>query len=281
MNQEHPNSKTAAMAQTATADTKESLLEAAEALFAEHGFAGASLRAITARADANVAAAHYHFGSKEGLLRAVVARRLRPMNRVRIARLDEIEALPAAERTLEALIRAFVAPVIAAGRNLPNEGRDLVQLIGRVLLGHDEVLRAVLHDELSEIIARFVPAFAQALPHLGRQELVWRIHFMAGAMAHVVGGHRMLLIALGDEADVDDVDTIADHIVRFLTAGMQAPASQASTKPSTLPDKASVPPHILAPDQPTRGTNARGTRERGTTASDTETSEASPEGEDA
>jgi len=219
-------SKTPATAATSAADTKESLLDAAEALFAEHGFAGASLRAITARADANIAAAHYHFGSKESLLRAVVARRLRPINRARIARLDTLEALPTAKRTLEELIRAFVAPVIAAGRDLPNGGRDLVQLIGRVLLGHDEVLREVLHDELSGIIGRFVPAFAHALPHLGRQELVWRIHFMAGAMAHVVGGRHMLFIALGEHTDLDDVDTIVDHIVRFLAAGMEAPPSR-------------------------------------------------------
>lgn len=249
MDNDLASSKTSATPQTAAADTKEALLDAAEALFAEHGFAGASLRAITTRADANVAAAHYHFGSKEALLRAVVARRLRPMNRARIARLDIIEALPAAERTLEALIRAFVAPVIAAGRNLHNDGRDLVKLIGRVLLGHDEVLRTVLHDELSEIIARFLPAFAQALPHLGRQELVWRIHFMAGAMAHVVGGHRMLLIALGDDADVDDADSIVDYIVRFLTHGMEAPASQASAPASPGADKVSSPANTTgAPD---------------------------------
>ena len=55
-------------------DTKTSLLDAAEALFAELGIAGASMRAITARAGANLAAVHYHFGSKEGLVREVFRR---------------------------------------------------------------------------------------------------------------------------------------------------------------------------------------------------------------
>ncbi|MCP5112464.1 MAG: helix-turn-helix transcriptional regulator, partial [bacterium] len=45
---------------TAATDTKLSLLDAAEAVIAEHGFAGASLRAITSRAGTNLAAVNYH-----------------------------------------------------------------------------------------------------------------------------------------------------------------------------------------------------------------------------
>ena len=69
------------------ADTKTSLLDAGERLFAELGIAGASMRAITQEAAANLAAVHYHFGSKEGLVRAVFSRRLGPLNRERVERL--------------------------------------------------------------------------------------------------------------------------------------------------------------------------------------------------
>ena len=63
--------------------TREDLLDAAERLFALHGVNGTSLRAVTREAGANVAAVHYHFGSKEELLREVFARRLGPVNRRR------------------------------------------------------------------------------------------------------------------------------------------------------------------------------------------------------
>jgi len=65
----------------AAADTKQKVLDAAEQLFADDGFAQTSIRTIVSQAGVNIAAVHYHFGSKEDLLRAVFARRLEPVNR--------------------------------------------------------------------------------------------------------------------------------------------------------------------------------------------------------
>src|SRR4028119_1065047 len=64
-------------------DTREALLDAAEKLFSEHGIQASSLRAITQQAVANLAAVDYHFGSKEGLVRAVFSRRLKPLDEER------------------------------------------------------------------------------------------------------------------------------------------------------------------------------------------------------
>ena len=89
--------------------TKDRILDAAEALFMTHGYEATSLRAITAAAEANLAAANYHFGSKEELFEAVLTRRLDPMNQRRVALLTTLEerAAPApvaSERILSALL---------------------------------------------------------------------------------------------------------------------------------------------------------------------------------
>src|SRR5207253_96136 len=68
-----------------SAATQEKILDAAEALFMEHGFEATSLRQITAAAGVNLAAVNYHFGSKEELFQAVLTRRLDPMNQERVA----------------------------------------------------------------------------------------------------------------------------------------------------------------------------------------------------
>ena len=92
-------------------DTKARILDAAEALFASSGFAGASLRSITADADANLAAVNYHFGSKDDLIQAVFARRLTPLNEERLRLLDQLEADAGdGPPDLEAIVRAFLIP---------------------------------------------------------------------------------------------------------------------------------------------------------------------------
>ncbi|HKY88129.1 MAG TPA: TetR family transcriptional regulator, partial [Pseudorhodoplanes sp.] len=64
--------------------TKERILSAAESLFAQFGFTGTSLRQVTSRADVNLAAVNYHFGSKENLVNEVFRRRMDDMSQARL-----------------------------------------------------------------------------------------------------------------------------------------------------------------------------------------------------
>src|SRR2546430_14347990 len=86
-------------------DTKQRILDSAERLFAEYGFAGVSLRAIIADAKVNLAAIHYHYRSKEALFDAVILRRLEPINRERLGRVEFFE-----QPTLGQILGAFLAP---------------------------------------------------------------------------------------------------------------------------------------------------------------------------
>src|SRR6266568_5066457 len=90
--------------------TRTVLLDAAERLFAENGVEGTSVRDITKAAGVNLGAINYHFGTKERLALEVFARRLEPVNRERIARLDALEEAATdgklkAEQIIDALIR--------------------------------------------------------------------------------------------------------------------------------------------------------------------------------
>ena len=75
-----------------TINTKDRLLDAAERLFADKGYSATSLRDITQKAEVNLAAVNYHFGSKEALLSAALERRFDPVNRKRLELLDAAEA---------------------------------------------------------------------------------------------------------------------------------------------------------------------------------------------
>src|SRR5260370_36472731 len=98
-------------------DTKEKILDTAERLIGEQGYAATSLRQIINEAGVNLAAVHYHFGSKEDLLDAVVMRKVGPVNEARLAALTLVEREAGdGEPEVEKVLDAFFAPTAVAGR---------------------------------------------------------------------------------------------------------------------------------------------------------------------
>src|SRR5208283_5887288 len=100
-------------------DTKQKILDTAVRLIAEQGYAATSLRHIIAEAGVNLASVHYHFGSKEELLDAVAMRKIAPINRERLALLDEAERAAAGGLVpIVQFLEAFLRPaVMRAGRD--------------------------------------------------------------------------------------------------------------------------------------------------------------------
>lgn len=96
--------------------TREQLLDAAERFMAEHGPEGVSMREISVRArQGNNNAAQYHFGSREGIIEAVLDRRMRPIDARRNEMIAELPSSP----TLTELIRAVVVPLAEASQRHP------------------------------------------------------------------------------------------------------------------------------------------------------------------
>ena len=103
------------MAHAAHFSTKDRILGAAEELFAQFGFAGTSLRQVTSRADVNIAAVNYHFGSKENLVNEVFRRRMDEMSAQRLAQLKAATQDHPGE--LEPVLAAFVEPALALAQD--------------------------------------------------------------------------------------------------------------------------------------------------------------------
>lgn len=205
-------------------DTRESLLDAAESLFSEHGIQAASLRAITQRAGANLAAVNYHFGSKEGLVRAVFSRRLKPLNEERIRLLEACDLESDREDGVEQVLSAFLAPLLRAVRETPDGTRGFARLMGRAFSEPSEEVRTMVSEEFAETVRRFLNALALLLPSLSEQELLWRFHFAAGAMAHTVACGYLLEKYSAGLCHPSNADEALDHLVWFLAAGLRAPA---------------------------------------------------------
>lgn len=213
-------------------DTKETILDAAEALFAEQGYAATSLRTLTTRAGVNLAAVNYHFGGKEALAKAVLARRIAPVNAERLRRL---EALPPKRRTVRAIVRAFVEPPLRAGADGTDgkasgssPGSRLCRVFGRVMVEQPPFLRSFLAQQFRPVARRFEAALAAALPGHDSATLWWRLHFVIGAMAHTLQNSATVTHLSEGRCDAEDVDALIDHLVAFAIGGLRAPAPAAA-----------------------------------------------------
>ncbi len=204
--------------------TRKAILDAAELLFAERGYEGASLRQITSTAGVNIAAANYHFGSKEELLRATLTRRIGPVNEERLEMLAELGERRSAPK-LEGILEALVAPALRLSRDQKRGGRVFMKLLGRIFADPGERLQALFLEQFDQIGGRFMPAFQRALPKLPPVELMWRMHFVIGVMAHTMADTQKLKHISRGACDPDDTEGIVRRMVAFLAAGMRAPVA--------------------------------------------------------
>lgn len=209
-------------------DTKTRLLDAAERLFAERGIDSTSLRMITAEAGANLASIHYHFGSKEALIREVFTRRVQGMNEARLQRLDALETSSGRKApAVEAIIEAFIAPVLAVHMKIKNCDRPFVQLLARIYSEPEDIQRLVF-DQFEGVAARFMRALQRALPKVPEYEIAWRFKFMIGAMAMSVMSYIGLEHCLGVRPANGEMKSVVEQLIPFLAAGFKAPATGAA-----------------------------------------------------
>jgi AcrR family transcriptional regulator len=206
-------------------ETRTRILDAAEELFMLHGFESTSMRLLTAKAGANLAAVNYHFGSKDALIEAVFRRRLDPMNAARIAELERMEkesgGKPLAPRQI---IGAFVGASLRMIEDVSGGGRNFIRLLGRTYTDPQKHIRSLIGQLYAPAMERFKAAFERALPQMPRDELIWRMHFMFGTLAYTLAAtDTVQLIAGCKPEDRYDARLLEARLTAFLQAGLLAP----------------------------------------------------------
>ena len=205
--------------------TKKRIMDVAEQLFAARGVSGTSIRNITSRAKVNLAAVHYHFGSKESVLEAVVSRRLVPLTAERSALLDEYERQSEGGAVeLPKIIEALVGPALRLSRSSEKGGEHFMRLLGRLVMEPDAKIQRILTDHFRLSLEKFKPPLEKALPHLKPADFFWRVHFLVGAMVHTMADSERIQIVSGGICNPDDTEGTVKRLVSFISAGMEADA---------------------------------------------------------
>ena len=206
------------MANTTHFSTKDRILGAAEELFAQHGFAGTSLRQVTSRADVNIAAVNYHFGSKENLVNEVFRRRMDDMTDLRLSQLKT--ALEKHPGELQPVLAAFVEPALAMSQDR-HGGGAFVRVVARAYAEKNDGLRKFLSDHYGHVLREFGKAIAACVPGLSKEELYWRLDFLAGALTYAMADFG-LIKRPADVTEAVHRERAARELIRFAEAGIRA-----------------------------------------------------------
>ncbi len=207
----------------AASDTKNRILDAAERLFAVKGVHNTSLRTITREAGVNLAAVNYHFGSKDGLIRAIFKRRIGPLNRERMDRLrslmDEFQGKGDVPE-VRSIFQALMEPAITIMDSQPG-AKYFVAIVGHAMADPDEHVRTLFLSEMKEVYSLLFQLLSLALPALDKKVLFWRLQFALGAMAHTLIMAGKFRLVPEDVDPPEDAATLAGLLVDFVTAGME------------------------------------------------------------
>jgi AcrR family transcriptional regulator len=230
----HSDSEEAA---TRKSSLREAILCAAEELFSTNGFNAVSVRDIAHAAGANPGSVTYHFKTKDGLLLEIYRRHCGPMNRRRSELLTAAKRVRDLQDRLEAIVRAYVLPAFSSGSDLAGGGARFTRLRAVMSAEGNEVAGKIIAQTFDDTSHAFIDAICESLPQIPRTEIVWRSHFLLGALYYtLVQPERVSRLSRGD-ADGSDAANAIEQLVRATVAAFQAPALD---QPAPLRRRAAV-----------------------------------------
>ncbi|MBR0827613.1 TetR family transcriptional regulator [Bradyrhizobium manausense] len=203
---------------------REAILAAAEELFATNGFNAVSVRDIAQAAGANPGSVTYHFKTKDGLLLEIYRRHCGPMNLRRSELLEAAKRVRDLQDRLEAIVRAYVVPAFTSGSDLAGGGARFSRLRAVMSAEGNEVARRIIAQTFDDTSHAFIDAIHDSLPHIPRTDIVWRSHFLLGALYYsLVTPERVTRLARG-ETDGGDAAIAIEQLVQATVASLQARA---------------------------------------------------------
>ena len=207
-----------------SASTRDRILDAAELLFAERGYAAVSMREIAAMASVRLSLLTYHLGSKDALYHAVFARRAGELAQARCAALDS--ALADASPKIRDLIAAFVGPSVKQRFAQGVRGAAFALLTAREAVDPREAERGLLAEHFDPTAGRFIDAFARVHPLATPESRVDAYLFCVGTLiVSMVSGERFKRLTGGTtaraSASPSDVDALIKRLVDYCTGGVE------------------------------------------------------------
>jgi AcrR family transcriptional regulator len=198
-------------------DVRDRLLDVAEKLFSERGFADTSVRDITAKANCNVAAVNYHFGSKDKLYIEMFRRHMEMVFAKHKVNIEKImsSANPTLEKLLETIAETALETLSGADASIP-----MLKLMVRETLNPQLKEKLISLDKLGDFLNQICEALMRLLPGLTQRRAMLCVYAIEGMVMHPMlfyDSYSELFFAV-------PVDELVKHIARFTAAGVREAA---------------------------------------------------------
>jgi AcrR family transcriptional regulator len=202
------------------ASSKDKLFRSAEELFSTKGFREVSVRDIATRAGVHFALVAYYFGGKQALFNKIFHTHVAPLVEDGMKRLNSITK-DGRKPSVEEILRAWILPCLRMGNH--KEGR-MIHLRIIANLSHE---RWEYTKEASSYMQHshkaFIKALHSCLPYLSTETLMWRLHFVMGALFFGIRQPAALMALSGGRCDPKDLEATFDQILPYAAAGFRAP----------------------------------------------------------
>ena len=197
----------------------ERILDAAEALFAVHGYDGVSMRQIASQAKVDVALANYHFGRKMDVFNAVFERRADKLNDSRLQALRKCQESAGSEGPdVEKIIEAFLRPLEIAQESPDPGWKNYLALIAYV--NNSPVWgEKMMSSVFDELVQEYVAALQKALPNAKEEDIYWCYHNLSGALTLTFAQTGRIDKLSNGKCRSDDFATAYGKMIPFIAAG--------------------------------------------------------------
>lgn len=206
---------------------RERILDSAEQVFSSKGFTATTVREITSKAECNLAAVNYHFGSKHNLYLEIFRRNLVLLRDARINSIRKVMSRQKESITLEKLIKAFadsfIEPLVDK-----STGQDFMKLMMHEMLDPHLPKKMFAEQVAIPTISEFGKAVKTVCPEIGNKKIIMSVFSIIGQLMHAVHISEMFREEMDIDLQFPDLSELVDHIVAFSAAGIKAVSEKSS-----------------------------------------------------
>ena len=199
--------------------TRANILNHAERLFSESGYAGVSIRNITQSVGVHLGLVNYYFGTKEQLFNEVMVRRVEKMARSRIEKLRKIRIRENSPATLRRILQAFIEPLIGETEEEKQELENYRRLIA-IVANSKTWQERIFKEHYDPAAIRFIEVLKQALPEKEDREIYWGFNFFLGSLTNTIAETGRVDRLSAGKCRAKDLDIGVKYLIEYTINAM-------------------------------------------------------------